>query len=147
MEATVQTLRQQISVISNKDEVRAAINGELMLGQKKVLCVKGGNTASMIGQIYSEFARHQDSAGNPFYFSRRLRGLVHTDPIWNSVRKVDGSALADYLLKWFIPVEKVTNNDGDCLVIVDKLSTFFPALVLQSRNITNSIRDLLDWID
>jgi hypothetical protein len=147
MQATVTHLRQEIRVISDKEEVQAGLDGHLTLDQQKILCVRGGSTPALIGQIYSEFARHLDHDGKPFYFSRKFRGMVHSDPLWKSIKKVDGQALAAYLLEWFVPVTKITNNDGDALVIVNELPVFFTALVLQSRNINQQISQLLDWID
>jgi hypothetical protein len=146
MQATVLKTNRQIELISDPAQVEAAENGDLKIGDKNVLVVKGGCTASVTGEVYLAFARNLDSQGKPFVFSRRFRSLAHEDPVWRRPKKVSAVEFEQFLGNWFCFAEKVTNSDGPALILTDKLPKFFCALMMQSRYAAQFAEDFR-WID
>jgi len=146
MQATIRKTSQQIEAISDPSQVAAAEEGDLKIGDRKVLVVEGGCTASVTGEVYLAFARNLDSQGKPFVFSLRFKGLGHEDPVWRRPKKVSGPEFEQYLANWFCFAEKVTNADGPALILTDKLPKFFAALMMQGRYAAQFAEDFT-WID
>ena len=147
MQAKVQKTKQEIRFISDPKQIALAEAGELKVGKKAVLVIKGLHTETMLGQVFMRFRNETDSLGKPFEFSRKYRFLAHSDPIWHNRTKVTGLQFEDYLSRWFQFCEKVTNAaTGETLILVDKLPKFFSALAAQSRYI-GKYAEMWDFTD
>jgi hypothetical protein len=130
---------------------------ELTIDGKAVLIVKGGNTQQLVNRIWMEFSRRKDRAGKPFTLSRKLRGLMHTDPYGLPVR-IPAPAMEAYLSEWFSFVELVhsappqtvnspVQSNDQYLRLVDAPPSFTVALISQSRFVTKELLDLFQFID
>ena len=64
MQATIRKTNRQIEVISDPAQVAAAEEGDLKIGEKKVLITKGGCTASVTGEVYLAFADPRSGLGD-----------------------------------------------------------------------------------
>jgi hypothetical protein len=136
MQAKVQKTKQEIQFISDPKQIAAAEAGELKVGKKTVLIIKGLHTETMLGQVFMRFLNETDSVGKPFEFSRKFRFLAHSDPVFHNRTKVTSAQFEEYLSQYFQFAEKVTNAaTGETLLLVDKLPKFFSALASQSRYI------------
>lgn len=130
---------------------------ELTIDGKPVLIVRGGNTQQLVNRIWTEFSKRTDRAGKPFTLSRKLRGLMHTDPYGLPVR-IPAPAVEAYLSEWFSFVELVhsappqtvnspVQSNNQYLRLVDAPPSFTVALISQSRFVTNELLDLFQFID
>jgi hypothetical protein len=133
MKVNVKLTVQKVQVIDNPKEVIAAEAGELYIGKKPVLIVKGGDTEQIAAIVYLRLNREKDSAGNRFVFSLKCRGLAHTDPIWGQRKKMSGPEFESYLADYFVFAEKVANANGPALILTERLPKFFSALMNQPR--------------
>jgi hypothetical protein len=97
-------------------------------------------------QIYMRFAKEVDTEGNAFEFSRKFKGLSHTCSLWKSRKKVTGPELENYILSFFQPVEKIGNPNGEALVLLDRLPTFFTALISEGRFVGKFV-ELFKFVD
>jgi hypothetical protein len=132
---------------------------ELTIDGKPVLIVKGGNTQQLVNKIWTEFSKKMDRAGKPFTLSRRLRGIMHTDPYGLAMR-IPAPQLEAYLSEWFSFVELVhsapprtvnspilSGADNQYLRLLDSPPSFTVALISQSRFATNELLALFQFID
>src|SRR5260221_10353115 len=148
MQATIVKTQQkiQLEIISDPKQITAAENGELLVGKKPVLITKGADTMAVCCQIYTRFSKELDSQGQAFVFSRKHRSLAHSDPVWRSRSKVTGPQFEQYLSNYFQFSEKVSNVNGEALLLVDKPGKFFSALAMQPR-FTAKFVDLFEIVD
>jgi hypothetical protein len=148
MKANVVSTVQKIplEVISDPKQVAAAETGELFVGTKPVLIVRNGNTETMAAQVYQRFAKEVDTEGAPFEFSRKLKGLSHTDPLWKSRKRVSSSEMEEYIASFFQFAEKVSSPAGEVLILTDRLPKFFTALIQKGRYIGRYV-DLFRFVD
>ena len=131
---------------------------ELTIDGKPILIVKGGNTQHLVNRIWTEFSKRTDRAGKPFTLSRKLRGLMHTDPYGLPVR-IPASAVEAYLSEFFSFVElvhsappqtinsPVVTGNQQYLRLLDKPPSFTVALISQSRFVTPELLELFQFID
>jgi hypothetical protein len=133
MKAIIHRTKQEIEIINDPKHVLAAETGELTVEGKPVLITKGGDVMAVCQQIYLRFSRELDSLGKPFVFSRKAKGLAHSDPVWHNRAKVTGPQFEQYLATYFQFAEKISSPSGEALILTDKLPKFFSALIMQGR--------------
>jgi hypothetical protein len=148
------------SIVEHPDQVKDADNLTTEDG-RKLLIVKGGNSAKLVKRVLKEASVRLDRSGHPFTMSRSLRGLCHRDPYNVSVR-ISATQLEEYYLnEWFCYVELVHSapprsfnsppllNAGQqqYLRILDKLPSYTAALLSQSRFLTLELVNLFEVTD
>jgi hypothetical protein len=79
MEAALLTVSSTMTVIRDKAQIAAALEGTLTVHGKPVLVTKGNDMAKTVAQIYRLFAAHKDTSGQSFMLSAKHKGLVHHD--------------------------------------------------------------------
>ena len=147
LQATVRETMQKVKVIDDPNAVDFGINGHLEHDGKQILVIKGHpDSTAVAAQFYYRLSQETDNNDHPFTFSRHRRGLIHTDPVWQSPAKVTGLDLLGYLGQWFIPCQLVTNANGPALLILDEFPRLFAAMLMQPRY-TALFADLFTWID
>jgi hypothetical protein len=146
MKAIIHKTTKEIEIINDPRQVAAAEAGELTVGKRTVLITKGGDIMVVCQQVYSKFSKEKDSLGKPFVFSRKAKGLAHSDPVWHNRTKVTGPQFEEYVLGWFQPVDKITCPSGDALILANKLPKFFSALMMQGR-FSGKFLELFEMVD
>lgn len=144
--AIVTKTKQEISIIADPLQVEQGLDGLLEHEGRTILVCKGGDTDKLIKQVYTKFANSKDVAGEPFRFSKRLRGLVHTDGIWDAPKKVSGSEFLNYLNSWFVPCQLLTNASGPALMILSETPPLFGAMCQQTR-FSGAHAEMFSFID
>jgi hypothetical protein len=145
-QAVVTTTKQEVLLIVDPLQVEQGLKGLLQLGGKTILVCRGGDTSQVIRQVYSKFQSSKDARGEPFKFSRRLRGLVHHDKIWDAPRRVSGQEFLNYLNAWFVPCQLLSNPSGPALLILPEVPPLFGATAQQTR-FSGSCAELFTFID
>jgi hypothetical protein len=146
-QATITETTQSVKVIADPQQVDLGLNGHLWHDGKQILVYKGYQDGTAVAaQVYHRLSQETDLNKKPFTFSKHRRGLVHSDPVWKSPKKVSGLELLDYLARWFIPCQLLTNANGQALVIVDEFPKLFAAQLMQPRY-GALFADLFTWID
>ena len=148
-QASVRETDQKIKVriIDDPKEVELGINGHLYYNERQILAVKGHDAAITTSQVYFRFARELDPAGKPFQLSLKKRGITHTSPTWKQPAKITGAEMLDYLDRWFIPAQLVSNANGQALLLLDTgIPATFAGMVMQPRYLS-MFADLFTAID
>jgi hypothetical protein len=143
---SVNTNKFGIVSVSDREEVKAGLEGILTVNGKRALVVRGNKPGVIVGQVYTRFLQEVDQAGEPFAFSRERRGLVERDPIFNRVVKVTPERMRQYLLAWFQPCELLQATNGPVLILVKDISLMAINLWRQDRFISN-VAPMFSFVD
>src|SRR6516164_2301369 len=121
MEATTRVITTKLTVIDDRDQIAAAMVGDLELDGRPILVVKGNDTLRSIRIIYSLFARNKDLHGDRFVFSRKLKGLSHRG-LFGTVQRITNDEFESYLRRWCVLVEEIAAPGGAvAFKVVDRL--------------------------
>jgi hypothetical protein len=110
--ATVNENKFGILSVTNSEQVKAGLDGILIVNGKRALVTRGSSPMAVVGQVFTRFAQECDQTGEPFAFSRERRGSVERDPVFHSIFKVTPVRMREYVLSWFQPCELVQATNG-----------------------------------
>jgi hypothetical protein len=153
MEATLQTVSSTMTVIRDKEQIQAAMEGRLMAFGKPILVTRGNNMQATVTQIYKLFAVHKDMSGESFMLSSKHKGLVHRDR-FGCISKLTNYEYEKYLENFCCLAEVITsgtgtnlklNEDSPALVIKAKCPNFFAQLWQQRRWLQDAEAELFEW--
>jgi hypothetical protein len=145
-QATVVETIQHVKLIKDPEQIKLAQEGLLELDGKRILIVRGGDSALVVSQVYQRFSNEKDDTGEAFRMSRNLRGLTHVVKPWNAPRKLTGPEFLSYLNAWFVPTQQIDNAIGSALLILPEVPPLFGALCQQSRY-SGMFAGMFEWID
>jgi hypothetical protein len=146
MQADIQVRSSHLHLITDTEQIQAAINQELFADQKKVLIIKGRPAIDAVAAIYKEFSVRRDLAGSPFRLSHKERGIMATDQ-WGEVSKVNIRDFKRFIQSWFSLAELTSYDGKPALVLIKELPTMMVPTYAQGRFVSSEMLAPFSWID
>jgi hypothetical protein len=146
MEAEVLVKASHLHLITDSEQIAAAIRNELYHNKKQVLIYKGASTVEAVRQIYKEFSVRKDMNNRPFQLSHAERGIMATDQ-WGEVVKVHPRDFRKYLAAFFSLAELTTYNGKPALVLAKELPLMMVPTFFQGRFAEPSMLEGFSWVD
>jgi hypothetical protein len=146
METEVLVKASHLHLITNEEQIAAAIRNELYYNNKPILIYKGASTVEAVRQVYNAFRVRKDINNRPFQLSHSERGIMGSD-IWGEVTRVNPRDLRKYISVFFSLAELTTYNGKPALVLAKELPLMMVPTFFQGRFCEPSMLEGFSWVD
>jgi hypothetical protein len=146
MEAEVLVRASHLHLITDPEQIAAALKNELYHNKKPVLIYKGSSTVDAVRQIYNAFRTHKDFNNRPFQLSHAEKGIMASDN-WGEVVKLHPRDFRKYIAVFFTLAELTTYNGKPALVLAKELPLMMVPTFFQGRFAEPSMLEGFSWVD